>query len=295
MLGVVAASHQTRHASRARYVHSVPEPLRQTFLRQILVGQNPSSSEELMMFTLRSRFLAAFAAGVMVVQAASTHAAMMNYGTFVGDTVTFVDVTENNLDTNLHYKSFRVADDTLLFDPTGFAVQVSPGPGTRFIDSELETMIAAHPGYGLTSISFAEEGDYTIAGAAAVTVGVPLFWDIMEVDGSMITPISGSGQVDFMATETGTGRIWRVEFGLDLAVELATAEETRGEIGTHVTKVNIRFDNSLSANAHDNQSLAFIKKKQVEGVRVHTDVVPEPSSIVMLALGLCSLLWRRSF
>jgi hypothetical protein len=247
-----------------------------------------------MMSTPLSRFLAVVAAVAFLFPSASTHAAMMNYGTFVGDTVTFVDVTESNLDADLHYQSFSVPDDTLLFDPTGFGVQVSPGPGTGFIDSELEMMIVAHPGFGLISLSFAEEGDYTLAGRGEVAVGVPLFWEIVEVDGSMITPILGSGQADFISTTEGTGEIWRVDFGLDLAIELATAEETRGEIGTHVTKMNLRFDNSLSAEADDDQSVAFIKKKQIEGLHVHTEPVPEPASLAMLVIGVCSLIWRRS-
>ena len=46
--------------------------------------------------------IAAVAAVAFVFHAASTNAAMMNFGTFVGDNVTFVDVTESNLDAELH-------------------------------------------------------------------------------------------------------------------------------------------------------------------------------------------------
>ena len=117
---------------------------------------------------LLTRVLAAVAAVAFVFHTASTNAAMMNFGTFVGNTVTFVDVTESNLDPDLHYDSVSVLNDTPLLDPTSFGVQVSPGPGSLLIDSELDMMILAQPGFTLDSISYAEEGDYTVAGDAEV-------------------------------------------------------------------------------------------------------------------------------
>ena len=238
------------------------------------------------------RVFAAVAAVAYFSHTASTDAAMMNFGTFVGDTATFVDVTENNLDADLHYGSVSVLNDTLLLDPTGFGVQVSPGPGSFLIDSELEMMILAQPGFTLDSISYAEEGDYTVVGDAEVSVGLPYFWEIIEVDGVLIAPISGNGQSDFSTMTAGTGQIWRLEFGIDLAAELAAAEQTDGEIGTTINKVNLRFNNVLTATANSQTSVAFIKKKQIEGLAVNTSV-PEPSSFLVLLIGLGSLLCRQ--
>ena len=236
--------------------------------------------------------LAAIAAVAFLTHAASSNAAIMNFGTFVGDTATFVDVTEDNQDTTQHYGSVDVVDDTLLLDPIGFGAQISPGPGVDFIDSELEMMIVANAGFTLDAISYAEEGDYTVAGDAEVKVGLPYFWEIVEVDGNAIAPIGGNGQSSFSTTTPGTGEIWELGFDIDLIGELAAAEAIHGEIGTTITKVNLRFDNALTADAADASSAAFIKKKQIDGLTVTTSV-PEPSSLLGLLVGLGSLLCRQ--
>ncbi len=237
-----------------------------------------------MMSSPLSRFLAAVAAVAFLFNTASTNAAMMNFGTFVGDNVTFVDVTESNLDAELHYSSVAVLSDTLILDPVGFGVQVNPGPGAELIDSELEMMITANDGAQLLTVSYSEQGDYTLAGDAEVTAGLQYFWAILEVDGAAITPINGNGQSDFSANVAATGELWALGFDINLAAELTEA----GGDGA-ITKINLRFDNSLTANAADASSVAFIKKKQVDGLTV----VPEPSSCLVMLIGLGTLLCRR--
>ena len=68
----------------------------------------------------------------------------------------------------------------------------------------------------------------------------------------------------------------------------AAAEANAGvDLGAAITKVGLRFDNNLAAKSNDNSSVAFVKKKQVEGVQVETsEAVPEPSAGIVLLLGL---------
>ncbi len=238
-----------------------------------------------------SRLAATIAVAPILFAGLSANA--QNNGNFVGDNVTFVDVTESNLLTGPLYDSFNVIQDTLLFDPNGFGVQVVPGAGSGFIDSELEMMLVAHPGRAITTIDFSEEGDYSIVGNGSVSVALPYFWEILEVDGVSINPISGSGQTSFSTSASATGGIWDLAFSIDIDGALDLAEQSLGAIGNSVTKMNLRFDNSLSATAENASSVAFVKKKQIHGLDVGTEAVPEPSAAISLAIGLFGLALRR--
>ena len=239
------------------------------------------------------RLVAAIAVAPAMLHAVSANAAMMNYGTFVGDTITFADVTEESLGDNLLYDDFDVLNDTLLFDSSGFGV-LSPSPGSDLADSEIELMIVANTGYAITMINYAEEGDFTIVGDALVNVGLPYFWEIVEVDGVAIVPIVGSGQTSFASTFVGAGQLWGLSFELDVEQLLADAEAERGEIGTSITKINLRFDNSITATSNNASSVAFLKKKQILGLTVaSTEFIPEPAAIYSLVLGLVALAIRR--
>ncbi len=212
-------------------------------------------------------------------------AALMNYGDFSGATVDFLDVTEDNLEPILLYQVSGAVGDVLLIDPDQFGVQKDPGPGADFIDSELEMVIMAKPGQSVDQISFSEEGDYTIVGSGNVAATVAFFWQITEVGGIPIAPVSGRGTADFSASNPITGGLWDIDFTVDLNDSLANA----GMSGT-ITKATFRFDNTLTTTAADENSIAFIKKKQIGGVRV---MVPEPSGVAILLTGLLGLLGYR--
>lgn len=233
--------------------------------------------------TILRRTLMISAACLLAI--APTQAAMMNYGTFTSDTVDFIDVTEDNLETSLFYDVQGAVGDVLLIDPDGFAVQKNPGPGASFLDSELEMVIMAHDGEKIDFISLTEEGDYTVTGDARVDATMAYFWQILEVDNVAITPISGSGSTMFTTSTPGTGELWDLGFHVDLDAVLAGEGMTGG-----VTKASFRFDNSLVADAADDLSVAFIKKKQLGGVQV---MVPEPAGLLSACFGLLGLLGLR--
>ncbi len=236
------------------------------------------------------RFLVFVFVGIISFIAAPLPAAIMNYGDFMGDNYTFVDVTEDNLEASLFYGAFSTGGDSLLVDPDGFAVQVNPGAGAALLDSELEMMIVPKGDASVDQIDFQEEGDYTITGDGNVTAAISYFWQIVEVDDTPVDPISGNGNGSFNTSTAGTGELWSLGFNIDLAAELAAAEAAAGQdFGDRITMVNFRFDNTLTATAADALSIAFIKKKQTSGIRI---TVPEPSTFLPLLLMSSALLAR---
>jgi len=233
--------------------------------------------------TTLNRLFCLFA--VCLTATVTSPAALMNYGDFSGATIDFIDVTEDNLGPVLLYDVQGTVGDILLIDPKSFGAQKNPGPGTGFIDSELQMMLVAQPGGSIEQIMFSEEGDYTIVGDGNVEANIAYFWQILEVDNIPVTPISGSGTTDFMSSTAGTGSLWSLDFSLDLAAKLVGA----GMTGT-ITKANFKFDNTLTATAADDLSVAFIKKKQIGGVRI---TVPEPAGLFSALIGLVGLLGFR--
>ena len=96
---------------------------------------------------------------------------------------------------------------------------------------------------------------------------------------------ANGGQYD-RPSDDGTAVIWNGIANIDLAGFL-TSQNINGD----VTKVRLRFDNTLQTAA-DDVSSAFIKKKSVDIV-VTTEMVPEPTSALLLVLGLTAMPWAR--
>jgi hypothetical protein len=118
-----------------------------------------------------------------------------------------------------------------------------------------------------------------------------LFVRVTHVDGAAITPFTFTANMAFspsagaynLAANRGLGVIWQGQAELDITAALAQA-------GIHgkATKVDLSIDNSLFAMS-ETSSVAYIKKKQLEGVTI-TAVVPEPSSFALLGFGALSLM-----
>ncbi len=249
------------------------------------------------MSVYRNYFVGFFAVGLAVtVMTAPSDAIIIEHGDIMSANYTFLDLTEDTLEPTAFYSDFSTSGDTLVIDPAGFGVQVNPGAGVAFLDSELEMMIA--PKNGLSSvdvISFSESGDYTnniLAGSSAtVSASAPYFWQITEVDNTSLSEIiTGNGVASFTSSSHGTA-IWTNSAELDLSAALDAAEAERGvTLGDRITKVNFRFDNSLSAQAGENAT-AFIKKKEAGGIRIGVSTIPEPASAWLFLIG--SLGWVR--
>src|SRR5688572_27893436 len=105
-----------------------------------------------------------------LVAAQVTDAAPINYGSFMGNTVTYVDVTEdtNSGDTQPLFGAPTVTGDSIDFNPVGFDANATGAGGNDITDAQLSFMVVAKDpfgsDFGITNINFSEAGDTTMAG-----------------------------------------------------------------------------------------------------------------------------------
>jgi hypothetical protein len=249
----------------------------------------------------RFAFFAAVTAVTMTLPASLALAASMNYGDFMGASVTY-----RNSEPNLLFSAPSVVGDTLEFDPVNFFAEVDPGPGSDITDSEINTIVEAKPGFFIDNIQISEEGDFTLEGVPGAFghagVGAAFFFEILGVNGVLV----GDGPIGFASMQFTTGSgpnggmfmlpgdagntvPWIGTAFLDINAALAASPYA----GQRATSVRLSFDNTLSAAADDNAS-AFIKKKEIGGIIIRTNI-PEPSTlaIVGLVIGATSIVVMR--
>lgn len=227
--------------------------------------------------------------------ARSLPAATQNWGDFIGNTVSYLNVTELNSEPNLLFSSPSVVGDTLEFDPVNFFSETDPGPGVDIVDSQLSTMIVAQPGFFIENLKISEAGDYTLTGLpnalAEASVGATFFFTVLEVDGSAVpdgpsdvvsmqftTGGGANGGVYSLPGSAGTAVPWEGTAFIDVAGAMAGSTYA----GQNATKVMLSFGNTLSTIADANGS-AFIKKKTIGGLTIQTNI-PEPGSVVLALL-----------
>lgn len=241
----------------------------------------------------------------LLLAASAAPAATMNWGDKMdpaGD-VMFLQVEEDSGAGNpILFGDPTAVGNQLVYNPTGFQSQ-SSGGGADLIDSTATTTIMANPGKVINNLLFSEFGDYTLSGLsggqAQATVGAAFFYTVLEVDGSpvMLTTETASLQVTTGSsanggeynrpTDDGTAVPWTGSVLIDLDAYLASQS-----IQGSATKVRLRFDNTLSTAA-DSVSNAFIKKKEVGGVII-TSNIPEPTTAVLVLLaGVAGLVARQ--
>jgi hypothetical protein len=237
---------------------------------------------------------------VCALATATARGATQNWGDFVGDTVTYLDVTELNGEPNLLFSMPSVVDDTLEIDPVNFFSDTDPGPGVDITDSQLSTTIVANPGFFIENLMISESGDYTLIGLpgafAEASVGAAFFFTVLEIDG--VAVFNGpSGVVNMQFTtgggpnggefslpgDAGAAVPWEGSAFIDIAAAMAASPFA----GQSATSVRLSFDNTLATIADANAS-AFIKKKIIGGLTIQTNV-PEPGSVALALLAAIPL------
>lgn len=214
-------------------------------------------------------------------------------GPFVGDTVTYSDVQDQD---DL-FGAPTLTRDTLNFTPQGFNAE-SIGGGIDFVDGFLSTLIETNDGdTGITEFTLEESGAFSLesigdgfgTGNTRVEVAVIFNVNVLEVDGSAVSvPFLTSRETLLTANlvdDDGLGQAWTASTTIDIAA-LAAEEGITGDI----TRVRLTLDNQLLAVSEDG-TVAFVDKK---GVRAVSITVPEPTS-ALLVLGGGALLLRRRF
>ena len=132
----------------------------------------------------------ALTAVILTLPASLALAASMNYGDFMGTSVTYRNVTESNSEPNLLFSAPSVVGDTLEFDPVNFFAEVDPGPGSDITDSEINTIVEAKPGFFIDNIQISEEGDFSLDGVPGAFghagVGAAFFFEVLGVNGVLV-------------------------------------------------------------------------------------------------------------
>jgi hypothetical protein len=240
------------------------------------------------------------AVAIAVLPSATSFAdTSINYGTLVGTTVTYVNVTESSATDQVPlFGSPIISGNTLDFNPQGFAA-TSTGGGIDLTDGQLNLLIQAHSGYSIPMIQFSEAGDFSLAGFGTantrVTVAATFFLDVLKVDGVSIDPVSIAAHMTFspklngqfdLINDAGVGNIWTGVFDFNLNAALSSHGIT---FENGATEVRVNLDNTLLAISEAG-STAYIAKKDFKGLGI--TVVPEPSVIAMSLFGVAALVLR---
>jgi hypothetical protein len=244
-------------------------------------------------------------AGAILIAAASSQAvaAPINYGDFMGTTVTYVGVTEdsNSGDTPPLFGAPTISGDSLDFDPVGFSASAKGEDGVDITDGNLKFMVVAKPGNTISGIVLSEAGDTTLAGfgtdetfTAVLGQGI---LKVSQVNGVPINVISTPFTMSFspsggtygLATDGGGGPLYSTGWsgGVTLDVDAFLASKN---IAGKATKITINLDNTLVALSELGTE-SLIAKKDFGGVSI--TVIPEPSTCVLIGLAAIGLACSR--
>lgn len=248
------------------------------------------------------RICGIFVASAVVVTGISatvSRASVINYGNFAGSTVDFINVSESATSdpVPLYGAPDGTIDDNLNFDPQLFSSSASGG-AADITDGLVNFIVDAKPGKYITSVSFNEFGDYTLAGAGnaatSALVGQSIFVEVTELDGvPLVNPIviafnsifNPSNGDYFLPGEAGLAQPWFGVGTLNIATELLN----RQVLG-HATQIEITSNNTLATTSQTG-TVAYISKKDLN-IGIGTDV-PEPAMLSALIVGAGLVIRRR--
>jgi hypothetical protein len=243
-------------------------------------------------------------AALAALHANDAYAVPINYGSFTGTNVIYTNVSEEATtppDTSPLFGPPTVTDDSIDFDPLGFAAASSNG-GSDLTNGNLVFGITAKPGSVIEFITLSEIGDTTMAGnvapgsmATATAVFCNGTLDIHEVDSAGIPNISvpfaltftPSGGTYFLGTDGGGGPVFNTSWTGSVTLDVDAILAANGRSG-HATRVSIDLDNTLSAVSQAGTS-SVIGKTDF-GLRVD---IPEPLSAPLITLAALAASSRR--
>lgn len=251
----------------------------------------------------------------ILVPAGPASASTLHYGDFGPDfpsgVAIYGDVRESSGTDPVppgYYGAPSIGGDELDFDPSGF-VAWSAGGNADITDGQLNLNLDVLRSNGTvaggwTSMLIGEAGDYSLTGsgtaATQLAAGVSVSLDILEVDGTPVTPINAFASNSIQRDLVSDGPVVLAPWSNGLLFEFAPILAANNiDFTFGVTRAELVIDNQLIAMSEPG-SLAFIAKKDfsigLAGERNDT-FVPVPPSIWLFGsalLGLIGIARRRS-
>jgi hypothetical protein len=192
-----------------------------------------------------------------------------------GQTVDFTDISDND---GL-FGGYSRSGDQLTWLPSAFKAESENGTAQTTNDTLLMT-ITAGPGDYITKVDIFEIGDYTLTGPsdgyAEVSPSGTLF---------VTEEAPGGGMAGYDSFDQTFELNVDPDFGLwseDLVVNLT---------GMQITSVSISWQNNLQASSEEGTTSLIQKKYGELGISV--EVIPEPATLAVLALGSLAAVLRR--
>ena len=233
---------------------------------------------------------------VLVVSAAHRPAIAVpiNYGSHVGNTVDYINVTEDTTtgDTQPLFGAPIFSADSIDFNPVGFDAAASGTGDSDTTGASLKFLIMSHAGKAITNISFSEAGDTTLGGlgndATSTSVVASGTLTVSQVDGVAIAPIvapialtfSPSGGTYGLLSDGAGGPIFHTPWTGSLLVNVGQILTQAGvPFSFGASKVAIDLVNTLSATTQTGTA-AVISKKDFGGISITVNI-PEPTSLML--------------
>lgn len=250
----------------------------------------------------KSFFMKTVSAACLVLAISTSASALsINYGNYSDippGTVTYSNVTESSsTDPVPLYNAPSINGDLLDFDPTSFGASTAGVAGFDITDGQLNFTVTAEQGQSIGSLIISEAGDYMFTGISPtagtlVVASLAATVSILEVDGvTLALPIDIFVPETFFndyATVGNAPAPGLRQWSLLTTVDIAGALNLPYQLGA--TKIEVVVDNQLTASTTADNT-AFIAKKDF---RVNVGpVIPEPTSLALLAMGAAVLTRRR--
>ncbi len=229
--------------------------------------------------------------GAALLVAASQASALTLYPNYVGPGVTYTLVQEasSSGDPEPLFGAPTGVGDQLIFFPPAFTASTAGAAGFDHTGSQFQARVTSNNALSvITTVNFTEFGDAQIFGAGGTaTTGtfaaLAGFITVLENTSGPIAPVV----IPFTGTfAPGSNLTYTSNFGV--TIWSGTVSVNVAASVPNATKIQISLDNDLYAFSEAGTS-AKIQKKVVNGPAVVINVIPEPTTAILIGSGLLVL------